>query len=64
MFRNYCEDYLKEIHAKNYHGTDDNMPDDFESWISNLDVEEVIKYANDIIIELNSKLEKLLSVPF
>jgi hypothetical protein len=27
------EDYLKSLHAKDYHGTDDNMPDDFEHWL-------------------------------
>ena len=58
------EDYLREIHAKDYHGTDDNMPDSFESWVSNLEVEEVIEYANDIVEELNSKLKKLLNIPF
>lgn len=30
------EDKLKEAHAKEYHGTDDEMPDAYESWLENL----------------------------
>jgi len=40
------EDFLKEIHAKNYMGTDDDMPDSFESFITDLDNEELIEHAN------------------
>lgn len=40
------EDYLKDIHAENYHGTDDNMPDDFERFLENLDVDKLIEYAD------------------
>lgn len=40
------EDYLEEIHAKQYHGLDDDMPDDYENWLSNLDIEELIEYAD------------------
>lgn len=44
------EDYLKDIHAEDdYMGTDDNMPDDFENWLSNLDVDEIIQYADNYI---------------
>lgn len=40
------EEFLKEIHAKNYMGTDDDMPDSFESFITDLDSEELIEHAN------------------
>lgn len=39
------EDYLKDVHAKDYTGTDDDMPDDFESWVGELDVQEVMDFA-------------------
>ena len=41
------EEYLKEIHANDYTGTDDDMPDAFEHWLSNLDVENVIGYGDN-----------------
>ena len=35
------EDKLQEAHAKDYHGTDDDMPDNYEYWMSNLDLAEI-----------------------
>lgn len=43
------ERYLQDIHAKDYHGTDDDMPDDYERWLGDLDVSEVMKYAEELI---------------
>jgi hypothetical protein len=40
------EEYLKVIHAKDYHGVDDDMPDAFLEWITELDPEEFISHAN------------------
>lgn len=34
------EEKLKEEHAKNYHGTDDDMPDAYESFLENLTLDE------------------------
>lgn len=39
------EDYLKEIHAREYMGTDDNMPDAFDGWLENVQVGDLIAYA-------------------
>lgn len=39
------EDYLQEVHAKDYHGTDDDMPDAFERWLMDLDTAEVMSFA-------------------
>jgi len=49
------EDFLKEKHAKNYMGTDDNMTDGFERWLSNLDVQELIDFAEEAIIKYSAK---------
>jgi hypothetical protein len=41
------EEYLKKIHADNYHGLDDNMSDDFDNWLVGLGVDEFIEFANE-----------------
>lgn len=41
------EDYLKNIHAQEYHGVDDDMPDAYDAWVGGLDVGEVMEYAED-----------------
>lgn len=41
------EDYLKDIHAESYQGTDDDMPDSFDNWVTDLQIDDLIKYAND-----------------
>ena len=40
-------DFLSDKHADQYHGLDDDMPDDFENWVSNLDPQEFIDYAEE-----------------
>lgn len=37
------EEKLKEEHAKNYHGLDDDMPDAYEDWLEDLSVDELKK---------------------
>lgn len=41
------QEYLKEIHSKHYMGTDDDMSDNFDTWLSRLDTSELIYYADD-----------------
>ena len=36
---------LQMIHATTYKGTDDNMPDDYDEFISNSTLEELKKYV-------------------
>lgn len=48
---NLFEEYLKEQHAKSYHGTDDAMLDAFRNWLANLDTEEIMLYADAAILE-------------
>ena len=40
------EDYLRDKHADDYAGTDDDMQDDYEAWLENLDNEELIEFGN------------------
>jgi hypothetical protein len=41
------EDFLKDEHAGQYTGIDDNMSEDFDKWLSELDTEELIKQADN-----------------
>ena len=41
------ERYLRDKHAEQYTGTDDFMPDDFEDWLCDLDIDDVIALANE-----------------
>ena len=43
------EDYLMQVYAKDYNGTDDEMVDKFDNWFENLDKDEIIQYAKIII---------------
>jgi len=40
------EEYLKLVHANEYHGLDDDMPDAFNDFLGDLDGEEYIEYGN------------------
>ncbi len=40
------EKYLEMVHAEDYHGTDDDMPDAFNDWLGSLDGEEYIEHGN------------------
>ncbi len=46
------EDYLQTKHAEQYHGLDDNMPDDYNEWLSNLDADSWISYGDDYAARL------------
>lgn len=44
---NPFEEYLKLVHAEDYHGTDDDMPDAFDDWLGELDGEEYLQHGNE-----------------
>ena len=33
---------LRDIHAKNYNGTDDDMPESFERWLQGFEYQELV----------------------
>lgn len=46
VFNNLSEhdiEKLKHIHAEQYSGTDDNMSDDFENWLTELTSDDIIE---------------------
>ena len=40
------KEYLSEKHGEQYTGLDDEMPDDFENWLTELDITDVINWAD------------------
>ena len=56
------EEYLMEQHAKQYVGTDDCMPDDYNNWLAGLDVEDVIEMADKWHVEQASILVDLILI--
>jgi len=40
------EDFLMEMHAEDYIGTDDNMVDDFAKWVQDLEVDDFFNYGD------------------
>ena len=47
------EMFLVDEHARQYHGCDDDMPDDYEKWLQNLEHDEIINYVGAFMF-LNS----------
>ena len=56
------EQYLQEIHADNYHGLDDEMPDAFNTWVSELDAEEMKEYEKEWSDEIDKGFAKPLTI--
>ena len=56
------EQYLQEIHAKDYHGLDDDMPDAYNAWVSELDAGEMKEYAEEWGEELEKEKDKALAI--
>ena len=40
------EDFLRDWHGKDYIGTDDDMPDAYDAWSSELDIEMMERLGN------------------
>ena len=55
MQSNLFENFLQEKHAEHYHGLDDDMPDAYEAWLEGLQIDDIIKYANDAITFYGAK---------
>jgi hypothetical protein len=50
------EDFLMEKHSEQYVGTDDMMIDDFNDWVQNLGVDELIEYGDKFQRQVNAEL--------
>lgn len=51
-----------EVHANDYHGTDDDMLDNFNAWLEQLDGGEIMQYAELFATEVNNKILKLVNL--
>jgi|GEM_PF-4511171 len=49
------DSFLQDVHAKGYNGTDDDMPDAYESWLMGLDVQEIMDFAEEYGVEIYKK---------
>jgi hypothetical protein len=45
----YFDQFLRDIHAQDYHGLDDDMPDNFDRWLENLEAGDIMEYAEHAI---------------
>ena len=56
------EKYLQSVHAANYQGLDDDMPDAYEAWVSQLDAAEMIQiaevYTNALFNKITERVMK------
>lgn len=41
------EDFLQDKHAAQYQGLDDEMGEDYEEWLSELDIDTLLRYAQN-----------------
>ena len=49
------ENYLKEKHGETYTGLDDDMPDAYEAWLDELQIDDFIQYADEAIVKYSAK---------
>lgn len=43
------EDFMRQEHAKQYKGLDDEMGDDYQEWLSKIPLDELVKLINKFI---------------
>ena len=54
------EEYLREVHAEDYHGTDDNMPDAFDAWLAEKNGNDLIALAEKVVATQNGNIRELM----
>lgn len=59
---NTFEDYLKENHAKHYRGLDDEMPDAYEKWVTELDLSTVMELAEEFNKEQYNYIKEMIDI--
>ena len=47
------EEFLKERHAGDYHGTDDAMSDAYEKWLADMDMDTLIALGDLYGLQMN-----------
>jgi hypothetical protein len=54
MQHNLFEDFLKEWHGQDYHGTDDDMSDAYEAWLESLEQQSLLELGDSAIRKAQS----------
>lgn len=55
------DDFLRDRHARQYNGLDDQMSDDCEKWICELEPDTIIDYAEKYGVEVRKDILEDLS---
>ena len=56
------EDFLKEKHAEQYTGLDDEMPDDYDEWLyDKIGRDDIIRYAEELIKIIEKEIKQNLT---
>jgi hypothetical protein len=56
------ENFLIDKHADQYMGLDDEMPDDYDNWIQDIDMDDMLKYAEEYGNEMCQEIMKLKGI--
>jgi len=48
--------YLSYIHGQDYTWTDDNMPDAFDEWLSEVDDDTMVEYVWDFLRQIDKRI--------
>lgn len=59
LYNHSFEEFLREVHGLEYHGLDDDMPDEFDRWLANLPIDKVIALADEFGQRLLEKVGKV-----
>ena len=51
------EDFVMDIHAKDYIGCDDDMPDDFSEWLEDRSIDDWIEYGDKFAKKRKKSIE-------
>lgn len=51
------EEYLSDIFISDYMGTDDDLGDNFNDFVSDLSAQEMFDYAEDFVVILKKQYE-------
>lgn len=59
-YKKEFDDFLQNKHAEDYHGTDDDMPNAYDAWVSSLDSEEMTDLMPEFMADHDLRLLRKL----
>lgn len=62
MYKDF-EDFMQTKHAEQYQGLDDEMPDDFNEWLQDVDIDDWLLYGELYSqIKVKEELKKMAKI--